>query len=508
MLIVTPAKASVLLIPNRGKAGLIPHNLACMHKRRFFGGIALIAAATTGCGMATASPERELHVPAEPTMISFVDPSAVPGLTTRTLTLGDSGDRDVHIVYPELKGATELNHRLGELAQSQLHRFVEATSAAALEPRPEFNVDWQLTAATGDIVGVRLRTGEFAGASWANSLRTIWYDKVTGKVVDSPGLVTTLYPLAAIVRSELRQRGSEVDYDAVKADPGLFDSMAFNREGDLVVEFDDYQVGPGALGRVAVAVPAKRVESLLSPAGWRARAAARDAPPSPAVSGTPVKSPPATSSRAGSVNCDDAMCIALTFDDGPGPHTGRLLDELENAGARATFFTVGTNVAARPELVSRMREQGHLVGNHTWAHRDLTKLSSSKVADALVRAQSVISAELGQTPTLARAPYGAVNKDVRAIARKMGISLVNWDVDTLDSRDNDPRAVVRRAVQSAHPGAIILMHDIHDTTVEAVPEILRQLTKKGYTFVTVPELYGSAGMKPGRVYSSGKQPLT
>ncbi|MFE3453708.1 polysaccharide deacetylase family protein [Nonomuraea sp. NPDC059194] len=479
-----------------------------MLKRRFFGGIALIAAVTTGCGMATASPERDLRVPAEPTMIGFVHPADVPGLTTRTLTRGDAGDRDVHIVYPQLKDAPALNHRLNSLAESQLRRFMRNTSPAAAQPRPELNVDWQLTAATRDIVGVRLRTGEFAGANWANSLQTIWYDKVFGKVVDSSGLVTALDPLAAIVRAELRKRGTEVDYDAVKADPELFDSMAFNGKGDLVVEFDDFQVGPGALGRVAVAVPGKQVKPLLSAAGWRARAAAKDALPSPAVRGKLSESPPAVSSGAGSVNCDEAMCVALTFDDGPGAYTGRLLDELEKAGARATFFTVGTNVPANRGLVQRMREQGHLVANHTWSHLDLTKLSNTRIADAFARGECAVKAAIGQRPALARAPYGAVSKEVRAVARKMGISLVNWDVDTLDWRDRDAQAVARRAISGAHPGAIILMHDVQETAAEAVPEIVRQLTKKGYTFVTVPELYGSAGMKPGLVYSSGKQPLT
>ncbi|GAA2394984.1 polysaccharide deacetylase family protein [Nonomuraea africana] len=482
-----------------------------MPKKRFFGGIALIAAASTGCGMATASPERELTIPAEPTMISFVDPSHVDGLTTRTLTSGDAGGREVHIVYPDLRDAPDLNRKLDDLAQTRLRRFTESTEstdADAPRPRPELNVDWQLTAATDDIVGVRLRTGEFAGANWANSLHTVWYDRVSEKVVDSPGLVTSLNPLTTIVREQLRKRGSEVDYDAVRPDPDLFDSMAFNPAGDLVVEFDDYQVGPGSLGRVAVAVPGELVEPLLSETGRRAREAAKEATPSPAISGTPTTSPPATSAKAGGVDCEKDKCVALTFDDGPGPYTGELLEELRKAGARATFFTVGTNVAASPELVDAMREQGHLVANHTWSHRDLTKLSSSKITDAIGRAQSAISLEVGQTPTLLRPPYGAVNEQVTSIARKLGLALVNWDVDTTDGRERNPAAVARRAVAGAHPGAIILMHDVHRTTVEAVPAILRQLTAKGYTFVTVPELYGSAGMQPGRIYYSGKQPLT
>ncbi|MEV4896570.1 polysaccharide deacetylase family protein [Nonomuraea sp. NPDC055795] len=190
-----------------------------------------------------------------------------------------------------------------------------------------------------------------------------------------------------------------------------------------------------------------------------------------------------------------------------------LLDTLRDAGARATFFTVGVNAAARPDLLRRMSGEGHLVGSHSWAHRDLSKLSSSKIADSLIRTQDTLTATLGERPTLVRPPYGAISKDVVAVSKELGVSLVNWDVDTRDWRDRKAGVVAKRAVKGAHPGAIILMHDIHRTTVEAVPDVLKKLRGKGYTFVTVPELYGSAGMQAGRLYLSGasgsrKQPLT
>ncbi|NRQ32506.1 polysaccharide deacetylase family protein [Nonomuraea sp. NN258] len=222
---------------------------------------------------------------------------------------------------------------------------------------------------------------------------------------------------------------------------------------------------------------------------------------------------PGSADRPGSVDCAATKCVALTFDDGPGPDTGKLLDVLNAAGARATFFTVGTSAAAQPELLRRMSAEGHLIGNHTWAHRDLAKESTSKITDAFDRTADTVNAIIGQTPKLARAPYGSVDKDVRNVARALGLALVNWDVDTQDANARDPRTVADRAVAGAHPGAVILMHDTRRTTVDAVPDILKRLRGKGYTFVTVPELYGSAGMQAGRLYRSGsdlprKQPLT
>jgi peptidoglycan/xylan/chitin deacetylase (PgdA/CDA1 family) len=213
------------------------------------------------------------------------------------------------------------------------------------------------------------------------------------------------------------------------------------------------------------------------------------------------------------VNCAAAKCVALTFDDGPGPYTGKLLDILRESHARATFFTVGTNTAAQPELIRRMSAEGHLVGNHSWAHRNLAQQATSKIADSLGRAEDAVAAAIGQTPTLVRPPYGAMSQDLCDVAGQLGLSLVTWDVDTKDQNGGKAADIADRAVRGAHPGAIILMHDIHRETVEAVSDILKRLRGKGYSFVTVPELYGSAGMQAGRLYRSGnelrgKQPLT
>ncbi|WP_084773853.1 polysaccharide deacetylase family protein [Nonomuraea candida] len=490
-----------------------------MHKSRFVSGVALLALSASGCGMAAAAPERGLMVPAEPTLIDFVDPATVVGLSTETLTDDDPGSRYVHINYPEFAGATALNRALRAQAERQLKDFRDRTeSADPVTPRPELNVDWQLAAASSKAVAVRLRTGEYLHESWGNSTRTYWYDPREGKAVDSTGLLAgepALRRLAVLVKAELRDRGPQAD--RVTAEGDTFDSMAFNRDGDLVVEFDDCQLGPCSLGRLAVAVRAARVEPLLSPLGRRAQESVRESAGGAAADEvphfTPTRSPDAVSNRAGSVDCARAKCVALTFDDGPGPDTGRLLDLLAKERARATFFVLGSNAAAQPALLRRMSEEGHLVGNHSWDHKDLSKQGSSKIADSLDRTKDVVSAVIGQTPTLVRPPYGAVSRQLRNVTRNMGSSLVNWDVDAKDRHGGTARDIAGRTVREARPGAIILMHDIRRETVDAVPDILKQLRGKGYSFVTVAELYGSAGMQAGRLYESGnglprRQPLT
>ncbi|MEU8200624.1 polysaccharide deacetylase family protein [Streptosporangium sp. NPDC049046] len=468
-----------------------------------------MAAMLAGCGVATASPPAKSPVPSEPTLINYVDPSMVQGLSTRSLTPEGSKGRRVHATYPAISHAPLLTEKLRETVAESLDRFTRRKVSRGALPRPEFNVDWQLAAASPEVLGVRLRIGQSMGSGWRESRTTVWYDRMSRRALDSPDLLkngTTLATLAGLVRKELALRGPLVNPSALKPIPAMFDSIGFNPRGDLVVEFDDEQVSLGVTGRVAVAVPSATAAPLLSATGLRARDAA--------VGTATLTSqedllaargdrPAAHSSKAGGVDCARVRCVALTYEDGPGPETGRLLNILGAHGARATFFALGSNASARPELLRRMRDEGHLVANHSWSHRDLTALPPALLADQLTRAQYVITQAIGQVPTLMRPPYDTADARVTSTARRLGMSVVRWSVDAEDRRDPDPRAIARRTVDRIKPGSIVLMHDVHDATVDATPEILREIAAKGYTFVTVPELYDQHAMEPGRTYDSG-----
>lgn len=490
-----------------------------MLKARFATGIALLAISATGCALA-ASPRRNVVVPAEPTMIDYVDPATVAGLSVGAVTMGDSpSDLKVHISYPLLPDAPALTHALRRQAQQQLRDFLRRTKGPASYPRPELNVDWQLPAASSDVTGVRLRTGQRLGTSWGNSMRTLWFDPHTGTTVGSTALLKgkpELERLTSMVKDGLRDRGSQIKQDSVRPDDDVLDSMAFNRSGDLVVEFDDCQLGPCSLGRLAVAVPRAQATPLLSDLGRRAQASVLRTAAAPTLSGppaTPRRPPDLVTGRDRGVDCAKTKCVALTFDDGPGPYTGELLDVLRKQDTRATFFVLGANAAAQPQILRRMGAEGHLVESHSWSHRDLSMQGSSMVAGSLRDTSAILSVVTGQTSQLVRPPYGAVSKQLMSIAYRMGLSLVTWDVNARDDNGGDPRDIAGRVVRQAHPGAIILMHDIHRHSVDAVPDIITRLRAKGYTFVTVPELYGAAGMQAGRLYGSGselpgKRPLT
>jgi len=180
----------------------------------------------------------------------------------------------------------------------------------------------------------------------------------------------------------------------------------------------------------------------------------------------------------------------MTFDDGPSAeYTPRLLDMLKARHIKATFFLVGKNVQAHPELVRRILAEGHEIGNHTWDHPQLSKLSDARATDEIEKTQDAIRAACGVTPTLLRPPYGALNKPEHIwIPQQLKLNVIYWTVDTEDWKHPGAAAITQRVLAGARPSAIILQHDTHGQTIDAMPAALDGLIAKGYHLVTVSQL--------------------
>lgn len=178
--------------------------------------------------------------------------------------------------------------------------------------------------------------------------------------------------------------------------------------------------------------------------------------------------------------------VALTFDDGPHPdYTAKLLDGLKARNVKATFFLMGQNIPGNEELVMRMQEEGHLIGNHSYSHTPLTKAGEDAVCQAVEETERMISSITGSRPQYLRPPYGEWNDTLDACTE---LNPVFWSVDSLDWKLQNTEQVVRRVLDKVKNGDVILMHDIFPTSVEAALEIVDTLQAKGYQFVTVDEL--------------------
>ncbi|WP_017620067.1 polysaccharide deacetylase family protein [Nocardiopsis gilva] len=209
--------------------------------------------------------------------------------------------------------------------------------------------------------------------------------------------------------------------------------------------------------------------------------------------GSAAATPTAAAPRGAAPDCSSSgtKCIALTFDDGPAPRTADLLDILDQRGVRSTFFMVGRQIERRPATVRLVNSRGHEVANHSANHPDLTKLSKNEIRAEISEVNKQIRREIGFTPTLMRPPYGETNATVKGVIEEFGMTQVLWNVDSEDWKDHDAETIERRVLADAKPSAVVLMHDIHNTTIEAVPEIIDGLAARGYTMVTVSQLLNS-----------------
>ncbi len=219
-------------------------------------------------------------------------------------------------------------------------------------------------------------------------------------------------------------------------------------------------------------------------------------------SGAPGWNPPVNLARGGTGRQNsysrvptNQKIIALTFDDGPhGTNTPRLLDILKKRNVKATFYVVGTNSKRYPDILRRMVAEGHEIGNHTMSHGSMTKMSTDELRRDLSQAHQAIVSATGVAPRTVRPPYGATNTSIKNLIKsEFGYPSIMWSVDPEDWKRPGVSTVTRRLVSGAGPGGILLVHDIHAPTIDAMPSTLDQLLAQGYRFVTVTQLIALEG---------------
>lgn len=452
-----------------------------------------------------------------------------------------TGTAEVHYRYPILGPDHPLT--------AEIHTSMAERQTAFLEDlpengTPELHQDATVLAASPSVVGVRVTETTKAGVNETFGARTLWYDPQSDTVLpwtslfrDETAIEQAHLALADVLEDgydmpteqlpglvgEVAMRAARAEEEAeAAADPtpspqdtqplDLSDpeqalraadlwegsplaDLAFSTAGGLAVRMEPGEVPEaGRVTEVLLPVQPEDTEDLLSELGYHAREAALAAETDFPLDGE-------LSAEGDSLDCSRLKCVALTFDDGPGEETERLLDMLAEYDARATFYVLGSLVGEFPEIVERTHAEGHEMGNHSWKHDDLAGKSESGVADDIRRANAAVREITGSDPPTIRPPYGSLNGTVR---KAVDQPLILWDVDTMDWKSRDTAKVAGHALEHTKPGSVVLFHDIHPSTVDAIPEVLEGLHRQGYHFVTVTDLFGLEALSPGDVFTDAR----
>jgi len=277
--------------------------------------------------------------------------------------------------------------------------------------------------------------------------------------------------LSAFVDEELLQ-------DAL-SNPNLLD-WSINQES-FTLYFDEYEIAAGAAGAIQIDIPVQKIAALINDEIVQKLELTEEDVDQKDEDKEKVDE---------EVNIEpNGKYVALTFDDGPSAKvTPIILETLNDFDAVATFFMLGSQVECYPKLAKQVAENGHEIANHTENHKDLTTLSFSEIRQELSISRDKLIEVTGQVPNLMRPPYGAYDKNVIQIADENQESIILWSVDSLDWQSRDPVAINETILNTIIPGSIVLMHDIHQSTADALPKLLSTLKEKGFEFVTVSQL--------------------
>ena len=425
----------------------------------------------------------------------FTD-SRYAGIRSKFVTR-DTKHEKVSIEYP-ITGNSKINKLIARTIDRADGDFRHTATNAPTFDRPMTEtISYQVTHNNSVALSIIVNIKQDMHGAHPVSLTHFWtFDKKSGEMISLDNLTEkseeAIKAIVAAARHDVAQtikprHQPEANLEEMITKEALSNFTITDDGNTLAWPIGQASLLPSAYGETMIKVPIAAVAKYLQNPTAR-KLANVPKPPEPKPTPAPA-APPAANSGS--------KVIALTFDDGPGPYTAQLLDILDQHGAKATFFLIGSKVSSQANVVRSIHARGHQLGNHSWSHPELPKLPVNQIAGEIDRTNDAIKQSTGVTPTVMRPPYGAVNSAVLEQLRLRGMSSILWSVDTRDWADRNSDIVCSRAVAGAHPGAIILMHDIHQTSVNAVPCILSTLKQQGYSFVTVQGLLGNMAAGAG-----------
>ena len=398
----------------------------------------------------------------------------------------------VSIEYPITKN-NKINKTIAQVItrDDRDFRYIATNVLSFNQPMTE-TISYQITHNNSAALSIIVNIKQDIHGAHPVSLTHFWtFDKKSGEVISLSDLTEqsekAAEEIVAAARNNIKEtikqrQQAELDLSETITQETLSNFVITDGGNSLAWPIGQASLLPSAYGEMTIKVPIDAVAKYLQNPTAR-KLANIPKPPEPKPAPKPAPAVPAPAPTTGN------KVIALTFDDGPGPYTAHLLDVLDQYGAKATFFLIGSKVSSQANVVRSIHARGHQLGNHSWSHPELPKLSVNQIAGEIDRTNEAIKQAAGVKPTILRPPYGAANGVVLEQLRARGMSSILWSVDTRDWADRNSQIVCSRAVAGARPGAVILMHDIHQTSVNAVPCILSSLKQQGYSFVTIQRLH-------------------
>ena len=416
-----------------------------------------------------------------------------------------------HLVYPITENDT-INAQTKSLIDQKKADF-DGRAPNFTQDVPDLNVSTEVNFATDDVVLFEIYTTDNTADITDEVVDTRFFDRSSGdryEINDFFNSDDYLNRLSDISRKNLPDivdSNSDTIANGTEPRKENFNNFGIISESQMFIDFEPGQVADVSQGIIKMPFDISAVQDILSVdfedkifPGYKAEqdrqaqqaaedeakrqaaaeaAAASNQPSSP--SGVPPQSVDA-------IDCQNQKCAALSFDDGPNPNTTPdLLATLEQYNVKATFFMIGSQVGPNAALVKSMADAGHVIGNHTWDHKDLTKLSAAAAKSEVDKTTTAIENAAGIRPYLVRPPYGAINDQTRAA---IGYPTIEWSVDPEDWKNRNADVVYNRVITNTTSGSVVLSHDIYPSTVDAYKRIVPKLLEDGFTLVTIPQLFG------------------
>ena len=372
------------------------------------------------------------------------------------LTEIENKDALVSINYP----VTEVS-ALDEAISSYINKVRAEFKNSDYDGKPELNISYTYKEVNDEVINVSILT-EIVTDKTVSKIKTFTYNKKSEKFLTMEDIVDDLDVLDYDIKKELLSKYQDADMDYLSN--VSYDFFTMDDE-NLTIYFNPTQLKDTNDELVYLDIPLDSLNLLID-----------------------VDREENTNTylnfKKNTINEEDKV-VALTFDDGPSKYTKDILDILKKHDACGTFFLIGNKVSFYGEVLREMLSEGNEIGNHSYDHKYLTRLSEEEVKDEINKTQDEIKRVTGYTPTLFRPTYGGYNNTLKSY---IDLTFVLWDVDSRDWSVKSTEGIMYNVFKDVKSGSIILFHDNHEYSVNALPSVIKELKKQGYKFVTVSEL--------------------